>query len=369
VDIKEIKIDKIIAGGDGLGFLDGKAHFVPQSLPGELIEIEVVESKKSFNRCKVINIIKPSEYRQTPFCSLYDECGGCNMQYTTYGNQITIKKDMVKDIFLRNGKIFLEDFDFFESVSTGYRNRVQFHISGDIIGFKKRQSNKIIPIKKCPLLVHGLNDYLLQDHTYDSNRVTVFSDGIKNYVGGLDKDCVVSIQNKDIIFNPCGFFQSNLSILPTLINHLNSFILGTSIMDLYCGVGLFSSFLPENITDIVAVEMDKRVKPFIEKNLGSRAYSFHAMSLEDYINRGLHKKHSVDTIIVDPPRVGLSSEVRDFLTKSDVKRIIYISCDPTTMARDVFELKNSGYSLTHFSCFDFYPNTNHVEAFGVLDLV
>lgn len=367
--IKNIKIDKIIAGGDGLGFLDGKAHFVPQSLPGEIIQIEIVEEKKGFNRCKIQEVLEPSKHRSIPFCPIYDKCGGCNMQYTTYANQLTLKKSMVRDIFLRNGKIELPDFDFFDSPSTGYRNRVQFHISGDKIGFKKKQSNEVIHIGTCPLLVDSLNNYLKEDNKVPFDRVTVFSDGITNYIGGIDDTCSISLMNKTITFNPGAFFQSNLSILPSLIKHLNSFVCGTSVMDLYCGVGLFSTFLPENITDIVAVEMDTRVKPFIKKNLGERNYLFYGMSLEDYISRGLHKKNKIDTIIVDPPRKGLSQSVREFLIASTAKRIIYVSCDPTTMARDISELNISGYSLIHFSCFDFYPNTNHVEAFGVLDLV
>jgi 23S rRNA (uracil1939-C5)-methyltransferase len=369
VEIKNIKIDKIIAGGDGLGFLDGKAHFVPQSLPGEIVEIEVVESKKGFNRCNIIKIVKPSEHRSTPFCHLYKECGGCNMQYTTYENQLTLKKAMVRDIFLRNGKIDLPDFCFFESKSTAYRNRVQFHVSGNKVGFKKKQSNHVINVDSCPLLVESLNNYLTLDTELKSDRITVFSDGYRNYIGEVDDECSITLNSKTISFNPGAFFQSNLSILPSLLSHLNNYICGTSVMDLYCGVGLFSSFLPESVSEIIAVEMDSRVKPFIKKNLGDRNYSFYGMSLEDYIQRGLHKKNRIDTIIVDPPRKGLSSGVREFLIKSNVKRIIYVSCDPTTMARDIADLNRNGYLLTHFSCFDFYPNTNHVEAFGVLDIV
>lgn len=364
----KIKIDKIIAGGDGLGFIDGKAHFVPQSLPGEILEIEVIESKKGFNRCKVVKIIEPSVNRTEPFCPLYNECGGCNMQYTSYENQILLKKDMVKDIFLRNGKINLDNFQFFKSKSLGYRNRVQFHYSGDKIGFKKKQSNEIINVETCPLLVDSLNSYLIDRTKETSRKLTIFSDGTDNFIGGIDDTCSIILNQKTLTFNPGGFFQSNLSILPSLIEHLNSFILGESVMDLYCGVGLFSTFLPVSVKNIIAVEMDTRVKPFIEQNLALRKFTFYGMSLEEYIERGKHKTDNIDTIIIDPPRKGLSESVRSFLLKLKVKRIIYVSCDPTTMARDIADITKKGYSLTHFSCFDFYPNTNHVEAFGVLDL-
>lgn len=368
VDKKRLTIDKLIAGGDGLGYIDGKAHFVPQSLPGEIVDIEIIEDKKGFNRCRLVNVVTKSVYRVEPFCSLYGKCGGCNLQYTEYENQLSVKKQIVKDIFLRNGRIELGDFNFISSKDQGYRNRVQLHCHGDITGFKKRQSDEIINIKNCPLLVDGLNNMLSKKNSFSKERITLFSDGVDNYIGGFDKSCTISILGKKVSFNPEGFFQSNLSLLPELIKIVSSHVTGTSIMDLYCGVGLFSIFLPENVKRIIGVEIDDRVEPFINKNLEGRPFTFYPMSLEKYISKGLHKKNIVDTIIVDPPRKGLSKDVRKFLSNSGVKRVIYVSCDPVTMARDILELKNRGYSLSYFSCLDFYPNTTHIESVGVLDL-
>lgn len=368
VNIKKITIDKLIAGGDGIGFIDGKVHFIPGVLPGEIVEIEIVENKKGFNRCKLIKVLTKSKSREPSFCPIYELCGGCNLQFTSYENQLEIKKQIVTDIFLRSGKTKLKDFSIISSFELGYRNRVQLHTKNNIRGFKQKQSDKIIEVKNCPLLVDGLNNLLAEKQDIKDGRMTLFSDGIDNYIGGVDKECTVSIMGKEISFNPNCFFQSNLSLIPDLVSCLNKYVLGQSVMDLYCGVGLFSIFLPENIKNIIAVEMDDRVEPFINKNLKDRPYTFYGMSLETYIKRGLHKKNVVDTIIVDPPRKGLSKEVREFLSKSKVKRILYVSCDPVTMARDIADLKIAGYDLIHFQCFDFYPYTTHIESFGVLDL-
>ncbi|MGL1894115.1 MAG: hypothetical protein OCD02_20975 [Spirochaetaceae bacterium] len=365
---KLITIEKVIAGGDGLGFIDGKAHFVTGALPGEILEINIITEKKGFNRCSILKIVKASEFRVLPFCDYYNSCGGCNLQFTSYDHQISLKTNMVKDIFLRNGKIELNDFNFITSKDLGYRNRVQFHISNNRKGFKKRKSNEIVNIDCCPLLVDPLNTYINEPLKSDVNKINVFANDEKYFVGGLDKEASVLINNKEVCFNPNGFFQSNLSILPKLIETVNQFILGCNVMDLYCGVGLFSTFLPESVNKIIAVEIDQRVKPFLDKNLGSKNYLFYPMSIETYISKGHHEVNEIDTIIVDPPREGLSNIVRSFLINSKVKRIIYISCDPTTMARDISEIKNNGYSFSSFSCFDFYPHTTHIEALGILDL-
>lgn len=363
-----ITIDKLIAGGDGLGYIDGKAHFIPGVLPGEVVEIEITENKKGFNRCEVTKILEPSQFRETPFCPIYEECGGCNLQYTSYENQLKLKKQIVMDIFRRNGNTDLEDFDIIHGNPLAYRNRVQLHVNDEICGFKKKNSNEIVEVKDCPLLVDGLNSHLKKTNFLSAGRKTLFSYKDETYEGGKDRECSIEINGKIISFNPSGFFQSNLSLLPELINCVNKYINGSSVMDLYCGIGLFSIFLPESVNKIVAVELDDRVEPFVNKNLEGRNFKFYPMSLESYIKKGLHKKNIVDTIIVDPPRKGLSKEVRKFLSNSNVKRIIYVSCDPVTMARDISVLNDSGYNLSYFSCLDFYPYTSHIEAFGVLDL-
>lgn len=367
MELKQIEIDKIIFGGNGLGFLEGKAHFVPGVLPGEIVEVEVLEEKRGYNICSLKSVIKKSDTRVEPFCKYYNDCGGCNMQHTTYANQIEIKKSVIKDVFKRNGKIELDSFNIVPSPDKSYRNRIQFHLDGEKKGFKKRQSNKIIDINECPILTKGLNNFIKESCEIKSERVTVFGLDEAFYVGGVDKECKVTINGRDVWFNPAGFFQSNLSILPELINRVNSFVTGGVVMDLYCGVGLFSVFLPDTVQEIIAVEMDSRVKPFVEKNLESKKYSFYPFTLESYIKRGLNKKNRPETIIVDPPRKGLSEDVRRFLVQSGAKRILYVSCDPVTMARDIGELTNKEFDLTYYESFDFYPQTHHIESFCVLE--
>lgn len=368
VEIKQITVDKIITGGDGLGYIDGKAHFIPGALPGEVVEIEILQSKKGYNRCRVVRVIEESKVRTAPFCPYYNSCGGCSLQHVFYDDQLKVKKDIITDVFRRNGKLDLNDFNIVPSADRGYRNRVQFHIDGKKIGFKKKFSDEVIGIDSCPLLVKGLNKFINNGLDTSDKRVTLFSPDDAYYIGGVDRECVVKIKNRDIAFNPKGFFQSNLSMMPPLIDRVNSFVKGKSVMDLYCGVGLFSSFLPESVTDIIAVELDSRVEEFVNKNLSDKNYKFYPLSLENYIKKGLNKKNIADTIIIDPPRKGLSEGVRKYLIKSGVKRLIYVSCDPVTMARDIRKLADGGYKLGFYEAYDFYPHTPHIESLGILDL-
>ncbi len=367
MDKIEVTIEKLITGGDGLAYVDGKACFIPGSIPGERLYVKIVEDKKSYYRAVISNIIMPSKYRIKPICEIYEKCGGCNFQHIDYMHQLSLKKDIITDVFLRNGKINLGSFNLYSSKPTEYRNRVQFHAVNNKPGFKMKQSEKVIEITTCPVLVPGLNRYLKKSPEILS-KTTVFSDQENLYVGGDDNEAIVNINGKSLYFDPSGFFQSNLSILPELIKELNIYILGNTVMDLYCGVGLFSSQITKKIEKIIAVELDSRVGSFIKKNLVGLNYAFYNMSLESYIKKTGKSSLNLDTIIVDPPRKGLSIEVRNFLQSVKAQRVIYVSCDPATMARDLKELTESTYKLIHFSSYDFYPNTSHIECLGVLDL-
>lgn len=369
MNIIEIYIDKIIYGGDGMGLVEGKVHFVPGVLPGELVSAEVVEEKRGFNRCRLLKILEPSPYRVEPTCSLYGRCGGCNFQHTDYENQLQIKQDIIRDVFKRNGKIELKDVEIVRSKAFNYRNRIQVHHKSGIKGFRETSSSEIVEVDTCPVVVDNLNSYLSEAEYLDEGRELVFSNGERYFISGRDSEATVEILGKVIHFSPSSFFQSNLSMIPKLIDLVNSNIQGHSVMDLYCGSGLFSSFLPDSVTRVTAVELDSRVKEYYTKNVGNRVFDFYPLSLEKYIKRGLHKKNLIDTVIVDPPRKGLSQAVIKFLLSSGIKRVIYVSCDPVTMARDIKLLIEEKYRLNIFRALDFYPQTHHIESFGVLDLV
>jgi 23S rRNA (uracil1939-C5)-methyltransferase len=359
-----LRVEKIISNGCGLGYIKGKAHFIKGALQGELVSVQIIESKNGYNICSIDKIIEKSSKRIEPFCKYYGICGGCSIQNISYLDEIEIKKEIIKDIFKRIAQMELLNINSIYSLDKGYRNRVQLQVYNGKIGFNQEMSNKIVNIDNCPLLYKGLNVFLQSKPILKNGRHNVFSWDGGTYIGGVDNEARVTIMEKQIFFDPQAFFQSNLNLLPKLIDLVVKNIIGKNVMDLYCGVGLFSIFLNESL-NITSVELDSRVAYFVKKNLGNKAKFFN-MSLEDYI-KNQKEENSIDTIIVDPPRIGLSGEVKKSLLSKKAKRIIYVSCDLATMARDIKDLK-SIYSLTSYYFFDFYPHTTHIESLGILDL-
>lgn len=359
-----VKIEKLIPGGKGLCRLEGKVIFVPFVLPGELVEISIIKEKKSFSEAKLERILEPSPDRIEPLCSHYLKCGGCNLQHMNYSTQLSIKRDFAENLLLRNGQISFSAIDIVPSEPFSYRNRIQIHIKDQIRGFKERNSNKIIPISNCPIASEGINSYL--DSTFrgsEKDRITVF--GEKDWYSeenSLD-EISITLNDKNIYFNSSLFFQSNISILPQLSDYLNLHVKGGTLLDLYCGVGLLSSMVEDQFEKIYAVEINKDVSPYIKKNLTTDC-EFYPLSLEKWIAE--KKNVTAETIIIDPPRTGLTKNVRKFLNTSNAGVIIYVSCDPATMARDLKDIIVDNFTVDDFKLFDFYPQTSHMEAVAVL---
>jgi len=357
---KSCNIEKVVPGGDGLVRIDGKVFFIPGVLPGEIIDFEVEWSGKKFSRGVVTKIIKPSEKRVKPFCEYYGQCGGCNLQHMDYNMQLQIKESFVREHYQRIAGITLpDDFTFISSREQHYRNRVQFHRTASGPGFKMRSSEKVIPLKHCPILVESLNHFLAQNRGLNRDRETFF--GYKNELWreSQPEKITVELNSKQVHFSADLFFQSNLSVLPDLLNFALQGLSGEHAMDLYCGVGLFSIFLKDLYNDITAIELNHKTEPFYRMNMEGARYEYFGISLEQWLRT--NKKKHTDLIVLDPPRTGLSEKVRAFLSEASVHNLVYVSCDPVTQARDAKDLISAGYQLTDIRGFDFYPQTNHME--------
>ncbi len=365
----EVCIEKLIPGGKGLARVDGKVVFVPFVLPGEIVEIVINKEKKNYSEADLISIIRKSANRVEPECEYYYECGGCNMQHISYDVQLEEKILFAKNLLERNGGIIIKDIDIIPSKPFNYRNRIQVHLSGQKKCFKRRASNESLEINSCPVATGGVNRFLSQKKNIstENERLTVF--GKENWFSiENDKDDIhIKLNNKNIYFNSKLFFQSNISILPMLSDYLNNHVEGDTLLDLYCGVGVLSSMVEGKFKKIITVEINKHVGPFLSRNL-SIEHEFFPMSLEKWI-KGRKMEKQADTIIIDPPRTGLSKTVREFLNKSKAGKIIYVSCDPATMARDLKDIMGESYKVHDFKLFDFYPQTSHMEAVAVLNRI
>jgi len=340
-----LKIEKCVQGGAGLARLpNGSVCFVDGALPGEIVEIKITEQKKDFAKASLAKILEPNAKRRTPPCPYYGKCGGCNAQYAEFELQIELLKQIVLDLFSRTAKINLsQNFEIHHGAEWGYRCRAQ-------VFFQMRGSNTVIPVERCMILSENLNEKLKEIPL--TKKVHLFDNQSEKFLG------------KYIHADESVFFQSNFELLPKLIDETRQAANeGELLLDIFCGVGLFSAFLQNRFERVIAVEQNSLCQKFAEKNLGKNC-EFYAMSAEEWLGKNAEIL-SKACILIDPPRTGMSNEVCEALCKNKTRKLIYISCNPATLARDTSKLLNSGYELADIQGFAFYPQTFHLEIMAV----
>lgn len=399
--MKTIITEKMVFGGDCLAKIEGKNVFVPFALPGEKLEVEIVESKKDYDIAKIVNIIEPSQKRIKPVCEYYTKCGGCNLTHIDYDYQIELRKQILADCFTRN-KIEVGEIDFIAGDSLNYRARFQLH-DGCL---EAKRSNEKIFIKKCAVAQSSINEYLGNTnldqrpkgrcHLFGSSNATPDftiaippekpkalapkNKKIKHYIRpkyqGISIDpstCVsVKILDKQIMFDVQGFFQSNLQVLEKAITLAVADLSGKNALDMYSGCGTFSVFLAEKFEKVTLVEHNRAAIVFAEQNLLGKNHDSYGISGEKWVKENsasiLSKIGNFDAVVIDPPRSGMEKEVLNFLctVKPPVLRVI--SCDPVTNARDIRCLIDAGYKLKKLYLLDFYPQTSHIESLCFLEI-
>jgi len=329
---------------------NGSVCFVESALPNELVEIKITEQKKDFSKAIATKILEPHKRRRTPPCKYYGKCGGCNAQHAEFEEQIELLKQIVFDLFARTAKINLpQNFEIHYGAEWNYRHRAQvFATKNNNIpcGFMEREANNVVPIKKCLVLSQNLNEKLKENSNLKKRYL--FDNKSEEFLG------------KHIYADESVFFQSNLELLPKLIGEIQRVAgKGSLLLDIFSGVGLFSAFLQDKFENIIAVEQNPLCQKFAEKNLGKNC-KFYSMKAEEWFNKNTALL-SKACILIDPPRTGLSDELCERLCKNKTSKLIYVSCNPATLARDTRKLLNAGYNLENIQGFAFYPQTFHLE--------
>ncbi|MGD1819911.1 MAG: class I SAM-dependent RNA methyltransferase [Pleomorphochaeta sp.] len=372
----QVTISKMAQGGEGIASLEsGRTVFVDGALVDEVVEIEVYRETKSYAKAKITNIIKASKDRVEPFCPHYFECGGCNLQHLKYDKQVKLKEELVFDHLKRIAKLDLSKIKILPTETdsdTSYRNRVRFHVSmaDKKVGFLKKQSDELCQIDNCPLLVDSINEAIDNGEILKAARMNMFNNNTRGqyiqvpvFAGddklSFSKDRVKITINEHLFSVSANvFFQSNPKLLSKLVDYVVSKIDSDSVMDLYSGVGTFSAFLPKNT---IAVEKQRDCLTLSKINAPN------AISYTGEVEKwGKKNKESVDIVVVDPPRTGLYESVPKLIKKFGTKKIIYVSCNPVTLARDIKEFVKLGYEVKEVKVFDFYPHTHHVESVVIL---
>jgi 23S rRNA (uracil1939-C5)-methyltransferase len=405
-DSLTVKLEKLIYGGDALGRLpDGRAVFVPYALPGETVTIRSLSDKRASMRAELVEILEASSQRIAPRCRHFGVCGGCHYQHLSYPAQVTAKTGILCDQLQRIGK--LDDPPVAPMVpSSGgwnYRNHIQFHqTSAGELGFVDASSRNFVPVTECHLPEPALNDLwprlefdpglglervslrlgmegqlmlVLESESLDAPGLELEADLSVVHLAGSDVVVLAGDDHLDMLVNdrlfrvsPVSFFQVNTGLAGKIAAHLQSQLpvsAATTLLDVYCGVGLFSAFFAPLVGRLVGIESSPSACEDFTYNLDEydniELYEAPAEEALSYL------EFKPDIVIVDPPRAGLEKGALDALLKLGSAKLAYVSCDPSTLARDAARLIMGGYRLANVTPFDLFPQTYSIESVSIFE--
>lgn len=351
-----VKIENINHQGLGITRVNGKVTFVENALPGEVIDIILTNEKKNYNLAKIQKIIQKSSYRIDPICPYFNECGGCDFGHVNYETELKYKKEKVENILKKYAHIDVNIEITPSDKVYNYRNKITLHKQNEKIGLVKKNSSEVIEIKECKLVDEKINEIL-----HNKPKEGIIRTNGKEIISNENENITINIDKYKFKVNLNSFFQINPYTYEKMFNHIKKLISSNDVLlDLYSGVGVFSILLSENCKKIYGIEINENsYKNTLEnKKINNlENITFMLGKVEDNLPK-INEK--IDTIIVDPPRSGLSKTTIKQIISINPKKIIYVSCNPMTLARDL-NLLNNSYKLECIKAFDMFPRTNHVE--------
>jgi 23S rRNA (uracil1939-C5)-methyltransferase len=393
-DIAEITIERVAYGGDGIGHLDNLVVFVPYTSDGDIVRIEISEVHKRYARGRLKAILSPSVHRVKPLCDDYTRCGGCCYQHIAYAHQLFWKEKQVMDAFVRIGKIPSPPLHpvIASPHPYHYRLKADFHVNTQkgktpALGLMSGSSNRIVEINRCEIVDESINR-LFEERKNElrsgkslppADRVTLWSvdgdenDNDENFDVTTARMITRTVKDRRLMVPYDGFFQSNQYLISEMIDHVVTAAGLTgdeTVIDGFCGSGLFSLFLAPLAKVVHGIEGDGRAIRAARGNMDR--HGCHNVSLyQGDVGEVLGKTFSplpisVDVLIIDPPRIGCEGNLLEKAIRLGPKRIVYVSCNPTTQARDIHLLCAGGYRLKFLQPLDMFPQTAHIEVIALL---
>ena len=378
----EVEVVKIIPNGLGLSFAEKLTVFVPLSAPGDLLRVELADIRGRTAFARIVEVLRPGPGRREPPCEYYGDCGGCDFQHLDRETQLDAKVGIVRDCLKRIAG--LGDGQPIEIVACpeefGYRIRTQVHADPAVkrIGFYRRQSHDVIEARSCPILVEGLDQTIAGiREAFDWETLAGGPVNIEAaFAGGMasvfSEELIEPVENvrfrngeTEYGFNAAAFFQANEQMVGPLIEAATEGLSGGLAVDLYCGIGLFAIPLARNFERVVGVESSASSYNFAVANAAAAGLSnaeFVQSRVKNFIVEHTDLLADADLVIVDPPRSGVKGAALKLLAEAAPRRFNYVSCNPSTLARDVRLLIDAGYSIEKFSVLDLFPQTHHVES-------
>jgi len=405
-------VDGISHLGEGVARIDGKATFIPFAIPGETVEVEITQDKKKYQRAKIVEIINSSPDRITPDCPHYYECGGCAYQHMSYTKQLALKQRVVTENMNRIGKLELQVNPIVGMEDPWrYRNKVEWHvdrINGQLrMGYYQNDSHKIIDITTCKLISQAMEDISLYIKARlealnlpDHSEIVIRQSSLNNQLmvvfkgEGTDNvniDCLLNYADLESIYcideenytllsgepyleedingvhydiSALSFFQVNSIQTRKLYEIVKEFAQlkrSDRVLDAYCGIGSIALYLAPSTRKIIGVES---YAPAIQDAVHNtqknqiRNCDFITGACEQIIPQLIDE---FDLVVLDPPRAGCSEELIESIVSLIPERIVYASCNPATLARDLALLASAGYAAMEIQPIDMFPQTSHVE--------
>lgn len=386
-DIYEVIIESVDDIGNGVTRINNIVVFIPYTLSNEKVKIKIVSISKRFAVGKVIEFITKSDKRCEVKCNCYNECGGCNFLHINFNDELSIKINYINKLFNTNINTVLTNNEY------NYRNKATFHIKDGKIGYYSEKTNNIIEINNCLLLDNRINDIYnyLKEHElstiseviirvttkdimivfkgekYDINDVINHFNITSIYLNDKliygESYIIEEIDNIKYSIYPDSFFQVNKDNMKIMYDKAREYAgYGNNLLDLYCGTGTIGIYLKDNFKHIDGIEINK--DSIKNANINKKLNNINNIKFisED---ASIAKNNNYDVIIVDPPRSGLSKKVINFLNKSNAKRIVYISCNPKTLKRDIDLLNN--YKMIKLEIINMFNKTKHIECITLLE--
>ncbi len=396
MEIEVIKFDNL---GRGIGYINNKIIFIPKTIPGDIVDVQITKENKNYYEGKITKIIKPSSLRKDAICPYFSECGGCDFLNVSLSEILDYKINMINELLTKN-KIDFKVKDIIKSKDAyNYRNKITLKIENGIIGFYQNDTHHLIEINYCYLANKEINNILkdLSILNIKNGTLTIRCNyknellldiKTENKIENIDKlvskykiigivvndKCIYGddyfIEELDnflfkVSYN--AFFQVNPFICSDIFELIKENTkTANNVLDLYCGVGTLSIVASTNAKNVVGVEIvENAIKDanFNKKINAQNNLEFICADTKDILNK---IKSDYDTIILDPPRSGVPSKVLNKIKDENINKIIYISCNPHTLIRDLNILK-SNYKINEFIVLDMFPNTHHLESFVVLE--
>lgn len=400
--MERVRIEKLVHKGNGLGRLPGgKTVFVPLAAPGELVEIRIVEERSSWALAELESVLEASPDRREPPCPYFGACGGCQLQHMTYPAQMKAKETVLAETW--RGRHPVEVMG--TGPEFGYRHRVRFHVLPGArgLGFMRRGTNRLLPVEDCLLCAQPIRerlpwvlDQLLPElaarrvdvselslacgregvavhlhtecplHPETIHRLREWSELPLGFdpPGLSSRPLTVDFGPHPMLVDAAGFFQANPAVVAQVFTDPALAVeAGDSVLELYCGVGLFTVPLARRARRVDAVEASPRCQSLFRRNLAANgagnACFFQADAAEWVLRANLER---YDMLFADPPRAGLGLPLARRLSEGRLRRLAYLSCEISTQQRDVQELlADPGACLARLALYDFFPNTYHME--------